>query len=139
MLGKLALGVGVKLVDEGMNSLVKVVLDLSLRFLDRLGDDLLCLGLPFSEKAVKGSRGLGVGRQLGGRQRGRRGKGRGDKSGREGSGSRKVGGSKGGASDSLDARQLAGRGRRKGQRLEAAMGRASNRWQSAGGWGGSIR
>ena len=39
MLSKLALSVGVKLVDEGVNSLVEVVLDLSLRFLDRLGDD----------------------------------------------------------------------------------------------------
>ena len=99
----------------------------------------MCLGLPFSEKAVKGRRGLGVGRQLGRRQRGRSAKGRGNLNSREGSGSGKVGGSKGGASDSLDARELAGRRRRKWQRLEAAMGRASNRWQSAGGWGGSIR
>ena len=44
MLSKLALGVGIKLVDEGVNSLVKVVLDLGLRFLNRFGDNKLCLG-----------------------------------------------------------------------------------------------
>jgi len=52
LLGKLALGVGVKLVDEGVNSLVEVVLDLGLGFLDRFSDDLLGLSLPFSEEAV---------------------------------------------------------------------------------------